>query len=173
MTRAVDQINEFLSEKDNKKYHYNNYVDADYKISSGSLNLDIALGGGFCAGAHRFTGVNEGGKTSCALSVAKNFQKHFKKDGMVVIIKSEGRLQKEMLDKIGVDQDPEKLFVFDCNIFEKVFELIRKLVLENEEDKKFLFIIDSVDALCRIGDIEKPFSAVSYTHLTLPTICSV
>ena len=77
---------------------------------------------------------------------------------MVVVVKSEGRLQKEMLDKIGVDQDPEKLFVFDCNIFEKVFELIRRLVFDNDEDKKFLFIIDSVDALCRLNDIDKPFA---------------
>ena len=157
MTKATDQISDFLSNKENKKYHYNDYADADYKISSGSLNLDIALGGGFCAGAHRFTGVNEGGKTSCALTVAKNFQNHFGKSGMVVIIKSEGRLQRGMLEKIGVNQDPEQLFIFDCNVFEKVFELIRTLVLENEEDKKFLFVIDSVDALCRINDMDKPF----------------
>lgn len=157
MTRAIDQINEFLSNKENKKYHYNGYADADYKISSGSLNLDIALDGGFCAGAHRLTGINEGGKTSCALTVAKNFQEHFKDDGIVVIVKSEGRLQNEMLDKLGIDRDPEKLFIFDCNIFEKVFELIRQLVLDNPEEKRFLFLIDSVDALCRIGDIDKPF----------------
>lgn len=158
MTKAIDHIQDFLSDKDNKKYHYNNYADADYRISSGSLNLDIALGGGLCAGAHRFTGINEGGKTSCALTVAKNFQQQFGDNGMVVVVKSEGRLQKEMLDKIGIDQDPEKLFVFDCNIFEKVFELIRRLVFDNDEDKKFLFIIDSVDALCRLNDIDKPFA---------------
>ena len=157
MTKTVDQINDFLSNKDNKKYHYNSYEDETYKIPSGSLNLDIALGGGFGAGAHRFTGINEGGKTSCALTVAKNFQDHFGKKGMVVVIKSEGRLQGDMLQKIGVNRDPENLFIFDCNIFEKVFELIRALVMENDEDKKFLFIIDSVDALCRINDIDKPF----------------
>ena len=109
MTRALDQINEFLADKENKKYHYNDYAEVDYKISSGSLNLDIAMGGGFCAGAHRLTGVNEGGKTSCALTVAKNFQDHFGTDGMVVIIKSEGRLRKEMLNKLELNQDPETI----------------------------------------------------------------
>jgi RecA/RadA recombinase len=158
MTRALDQINEFLANKENKKYHYNDYEEVDYKISSGSLNLDIAMGGGFGAGAHRLTGINEGGKTSCALTVAKNFQDHFGKDGMVVIIKSEGRLRKDMLDKLELNQDPERLFIFDCNIFEKVFELIRGLVLDNDDNKKFMFIIDSVDALCRINDIDKPFA---------------
>jgi hypothetical protein len=42
-------------------------------------------------------------------------------------------------------------------VFEKVFELIRMLVLENEEEKRYFFIIDSVDALCRQNDYDKPF----------------
>ena len=63
-----------------------------------------------------------------------------------------------MIERSGIDTDPEKFFCFDCNIFEKVFELIRELVFNNEEDKKYMFIIDSVDALCRVGDIDKPFA---------------
>jgi len=157
MSDTLKIIDDFLTDKDNKKYHYNNYEDAVYKISSGSINLDLALSGGFPSGAHRFTGVNEGGKTSCALTVAKNFQKHFGKKGMVVYIRSEGRLSPELLNRCGVDQDPERFFKFDCNIFEKVFQLIRTLVEENPDDKKYFFIIDSVDALCRINDFDKPF----------------
>ena len=60
--KTTDQIAKFLSDKDNQKYHYNFHEADDYKISSGSLNLDIALGGGLPSGAHRFTGINEGGK---------------------------------------------------------------------------------------------------------------
>lgn len=155
---TTDQIAKFLGDKDNKKYHYNFHNSEDYKISSGSLNLDIALGGGLPSGAHRFTGINEGGKTSCAMAFARNFQKHFGKSGMVIYIKSEGRFSSEMIERSGIDTDPEKFFVFDCNIFEKVFELVRELVFNNEDDKKYMFIIDSVDALCRIGDINKPFA---------------
>tara|TARA_B100000212_G_scaffold342604_1_gene331199 strand:+ start:4717 stop:5814 length:1098 start_codon:yes stop_codon:yes gene_type:complete len=156
-TATLDQINSFLSDKNNKKYHFNNFEDLNYKIPSGSINLDIALGGGLTPGAHRFTGVNEGGKTSCALGFAKNFQDHFGEDAMVVVIKSEGRLSQELLQRSGVDTSPERFFVFDCNIFEKVFELIRELVFNNEEKRKFMFIVDSVDALCRINDIDKGF----------------
>jgi len=157
MSETLNKIQNFLSDKDNKKFHYNHCEEEDYKISSGSINLDLALGGGFPSGAHRFTGVNEGGKTSCALTVAKNFQKHFGKDGMVVYIRSEGRLSPEVLSRSGIDTSEEKFFRFDCNIFEKVFQLIRMLVEENSENKKYMFIIDSVDALCRIGDFDKPF----------------
>ena len=64
VSSSSDQIQKFLDNKDNVKYHYNNYEDLHYKIPTGSLNFDLALDGGFTPGAHRFTGVNEGGKTS-------------------------------------------------------------------------------------------------------------
>jgi len=154
---SIEIIDKFLKDKDNSKYHYNYYEDLNYKISTSSLHLDLALNGGFPPGAHRFTGVNEGGKTSCALTVARNFQNFFGKDGMVIYIKSEGRLSPELLNRCGVDQDPDKFFRFDCNVYEKVFELLRELIQNNPDNKKYLFIIDSVDALCRVADFNKPF----------------
>ena len=45
MSKTLDQINKFLSDKENQKYHFNNFNEEEYKISSGSLNLDLALGG--------------------------------------------------------------------------------------------------------------------------------
>ena len=62
-----------------------------------------------------------------------------------------------MIARSGIDTSEERFFKFDCNVFEKVFELIRMLVKENEDDKKYMFIVDSVDALCRQNDYEKPF----------------
>ena len=132
---STQQIKNFLADKDNKKYHYNDHEEIDYKISSGSLNLDLALGGGLPAGVHRFTGVNEGGKTSCALAFARNFQNHFKKEAKVIYIKSEGRLSPEMIKRSGIDTSEEKFFKFDCNVFEKVFELVRLLVNDNADNK--------------------------------------
>lgn len=153
---TLGQIKKFLSDKDNKKYHYNDQEALDYKIPTGSLNLDLALDGGMTSGVHRFTGINEGGKTSCALSIAREFQNYFD-NGMVVLIMSEGRLSQNMLKRAGLDTSPEKFFRFDCNVFEKVFELIRMLVHDNPDDKKYFFLVDSIDALCRINDVDKPF----------------
>ena len=157
MSHTTTLIENFLKNKDNAKYHFNDYEELNYKISSGSLNLDLALNGGLCSGAHRFTGVNEGGKTSCALTVAKNFQEHWGEKGMVVYVKSEGRLSPEVLMRSGIDQSEDRFFRFDCNVYEKVFELLRELIYSNPDNKKYLFIIDSVDALCRVNDFNKPF----------------
>lgn len=158
MSKTTEQIEQFLNHKENKKFHFNHKEELNYQISSGSLNLDLALDGGLPAGVHRFTGINEGGKTSCALMFARNFQHEFPDDGMVVYVRSEGRLSPQSLKRSGIDTSPEKFFVFDCNVFEKVFELIRMLVNDNEDKKKFFFIIDSVDALCRENDYDKPFA---------------
>jgi RecA/RadA recombinase len=48
--------------KTNKEDHYNFEDEIDYKVSSGSLQFDMQLGGGFGPGLHRFVGMNEGGK---------------------------------------------------------------------------------------------------------------
>jgi RecA/RadA recombinase len=152
-----EKIEKFLKDKNNQKFHYNDLEELDYKIPSGSLTLDLELDGGLPAGVHRFTGPIEGGKTSCSLAVAKNFQDHFGKAGMVVYVRSEGRLDPRMIERCGINTNPDRFFKLDCNIFEKVFEFIRMLVTENDEKRKYLFIIDSVDALCRQNDFDKPF----------------
>ena len=88
----LQQIESYL--KQNAGDHYNYEEERDYSVSSGSLTLDIEMGGGIKPGIVRASGVAEGGKTSCALSFAKNFQKI--DNSMVVYIKSEGRLSKDI-----------------------------------------------------------------------------
>jgi RecA/RadA recombinase len=149
-----EQIESYLEQ--NKTDHYNFEKDYNYVVSSGSLILDLEMGGGINAGIVRFSGVSGGGKTSCALAFAKNFQNSIE-DSKVIYIRSEGRLPKEMLDRSGVDQDDEKWFCYDSNIFESAIGLIRNLVFQNEEDKRYMFIIDSMDALIRKEDNERQF----------------
>ena len=69
----LGQIQAYLN--DHKNDHYNFEEEIDYKVSSGSLQFDLQLGGGFGPGLHRFVGMNEGGKTSESLEVMRNFLK--------------------------------------------------------------------------------------------------
>ena len=150
--------------KSNKDDHYNFEEEVHYKVSSGSLNLDFVMGGGFCPGLHRFIGMNEGGKTSEALEVMKNFLKTVK-NSRGLLIKAEGRLSKEIQERSGVDfvGDPDlwkngNCFVFESNIFETVSELMLDLVRNNPENNKYLFILDSVDGLMPKNDACKTLS---------------
>jgi RecA/RadA recombinase len=159
---ASDRLLSFL--KDNKEDHYNFEDEIYYKVSTGSLNLDIATSGGLCPGLHRFIGMNEGGKTSEALEVAKNFLKTVD-CSRALLFKAEGRLSKEIKDRSGIKfvTDPKEwvdgtCFVFECNIFETVSELMKDLIQSNDEDKRYIFILDSVDGLITKGDKEKTLS---------------
>ncbi len=148
------QIQAYL--KNNKDDHYAFEEKTDYIISSGSLLLDIEMGGGIRPGIARLSGLSEGGKTSCALSFARNFQKTVK-NGYVVYIKSEGRLSKEIIERSGIDSSEDRWAIYPSNIYESVITMIRSLVKDNPNDTKYLFIIDSMDALVPRNDIDRPF----------------
>jgi RecA/RadA recombinase len=139
--------------KDNEGLHYNFEKQRLYTVSSGSLLLDIEMGGGIKPGVVRATGVTEGGKTSCGLSFARNFQKMEK--SMVIYVKAEGRLSDDLIQRAGIDTDPKKWFVFKCNIYETVINLIRQMVKDNPKDYRYMFVIDSMDALIPKNDMDK------------------
>lgn len=48
--------------KENEDSHFNFVQRDNYKVSTGSLKLDVKIGGGLASGIHRFMGVYEGGK---------------------------------------------------------------------------------------------------------------
>ena len=158
---SQEQMSSFL--KSNKDSHYNFEETIEYRVSSGSLLFDYKLGGVLTTGLHRFIGINEGGKTSCALQFMKNFLDHpSKRKGFY--IKAEGRLCKEMVERSGIkfvfsaDEWVEgTCFVFECNIHETVFDAFRELVLKNDENMRYFFLLDSVDGLIRKGDLDKTF----------------
>jgi RecA/RadA recombinase len=150
--------------KENKEDHYNFEEEIYYKVSTGSLNLDIATGGGLSPGLHRFLGMNEGGKTSEALEVTRNFLKTVD-NSRAFLFKAEGRLSKEIQERSGIKfiTNPEEwtdgtCFVFECNIFETVSELMKDLIQNNDENKRYIFILDSVDGLMTKGDSQKTLS---------------
>ena len=157
---ANEALKSFL--KQNEEHHYNFEEEIDYKVSSGSLKVDFELNGGLGPGLHRFIGMNEGGKTSEALEVMKNFLTMT--NSKAVYIKAEGRLSAEMKGRSGVNfvhSEEEwvegSCFVFDCNIYETVLDLMRVLVVRNPAATKYCFVLDSLDGLIMKSDLDKGF----------------
>jgi hypothetical protein len=159
--KSSDILSSFL--KQNAQDHYNFEQEIDYKVSSSSLQLDLHLGGGLGPGLHRFCGMNEGGKTSSALSFMKNFLENTPKS-KGFYIKAEGRLSKEMRERSGVnfvfsaeEWVEGTCFVFESNIYETVVDAMRQLVAKNDEGNVYFFLLDSVDGLISKGDLDKGF----------------
>lgn len=155
------KLEEYL--KENSKFHYALGEEIDYTIGSGSLVMDIEMGGGIRPGIIRSSGVTEGGKTSNALSFARNFQIAHPVQGQVIYIKSEGRLSKEMLERAGLIMDPARFRIIPTNDYEFVTDLMRTLIRENESGKLYFFIIDSLDALVPRNDLIKIASEANKT----------
>ncbi len=161
VTKSSDVLGSFL--KQNQSDHYNFEEAVDYKVSSGSLQLDLHLGGGLGPGLHRFVGMNEGGKTSAALSFMKNFLEKIP-NGKGFYIKAEGRLSNEMMKRSGIkfvfsaeEWQDGTCFVFESNIYETVVDVMRQLVAKNDESNLYYFLLDSVDGLISKGDLDKSF----------------
>ena len=87
----VDQIQAYLEQ--NKGDHYNFEEERSYVVSSGSLLMDIEMGGGIGPGVIRASGITEGGKTSCALAFAKTSKK-WTTQWLSILKPKEGSLKK-------------------------------------------------------------------------------
>ncbi len=155
-----DILVSYLKEKEQE--HYNFEPEINYKVSTGSLLLDIETGGGLGPGLHRFCGINEGGKTSQSLEIMRNFLTSVE-NSRAVLFKAEGRLSPEMKNRTGINfctdasewQDGT-CFVFESNIYETVFDLMKKLIQNSKgTNTKYLFVLDSVDGLQTKVDSEK------------------
>jgi len=155
------QLDEYL--KKNADYHYAGEEEIDYVVSSGSLIMDIEMGGGIRPGIIRSSGVTEGGKTSNALAFAKNFQDVNPENGQVIYIKSEGRLSKDIIERSGISTDESKFRVIPTNDYEFVIDMMRNLIRDNQEKKVYFFVIDSLDALVPRNDLLKSATEANKT----------
>jgi RecA/RadA recombinase len=171
------RIESLLEDKRFKGDHYNHLEKVSWVCSTGSLQLDLFLDGGIKPGFFRVSGEPESGKTSFALNVARIFQETIP-NGFVFYINAEGRLTDELVERSGVDTDEDKWCCFDSNILETSMGMVKELITENGQgqDKKeyrYLFVIDSTDALIKKADFGKKFdegqkvagSAVIFSHV--------
>jgi len=117
------------------------------RISSGSITLDIALGGGFPKGRIiEIYGPESSGKTTLALHAVAECQKA---GGQAAFIDAEHALDPEYAKIIGVNIDD--LLISQPDTGEQGLEICDTLVRSNAVD---IIIIDSVAALVPKAEIE-------------------
>lgn len=112
-------------------------------VSSGSLSLDIALGGGYPLGRLiELRGYESSGKTTLALTACKNIQEQTGK--AVLYIDRENALDMEYAESLGVDTSEEKFILCQPGFAEECLELMR----EGIKSKAFGgIVLDSVAAM--------------------------
>lgn len=110
-------------------------------ISTGSLSLDIALGGrGIPRGRiAEFFGPESSGKTTLALSVVAQAQKD---DGVAAFVDAEHALDPSWAKRVGVNL--ESLLVSQPDTGEQALDIVEMLVRTNAVD---VIVVDSVAAL--------------------------
>ncbi len=116
-------------------------------FSSGSLSLDLALGGGFPKGRIiEIYGPESSGKTTLALHAIAEMQKN---GGTAAFIDAEHALDPAYARKLGVDTD--NLLVSQPDNGEQALEICETLVRSNAVD---VVVVDSVAALVPQAEID-------------------
>lgn len=116
-------------------------------ISTGSISLDLALGGGIPRGrVTEIYGPESSGKTTLTLHIIAEAQK---KGGQCAFVDAEHALDPEYARRIGVDMN--NLLVSQPDSGEQALEITETLVRSNAVD---VIVIDSVAALTPKAEIE-------------------
>ncbi|MDD3480931.1 MAG: recombinase RecA [Patescibacteria group bacterium] len=143
---AVDQIEKQFGKGAIMRYGEASRVNVQM-IPTGSLSLDIALGGGVPKGRIvEIYGPESSGKTTLAYHVIAEAQKN---GGMAAFVDAEHALDPEYAKNIGVDI--EKLLISQPDTGEQALEIAETLVRSNAID---VLVIDSVAALVPRAEIE-------------------
>ncbi len=116
-------------------------------VSSGSISIDLALGGGWPRGrVVEIYGPESSGKTTLCLHAAAEFQKT---GGTVAFVDAEHALDPSYAEKVGVNVDDLLLSQPDSG--EQALEIVEALVRSGAVD---LIVVDSVAALTPRAEIE-------------------
>jgi recombination protein RecA len=143
---AVDQIKKQFGQGAIMQLGADHKIDVE-TFSSGSLGLDIALGGGIPKGRIvEIYGPESSGKTTLALHAVAEIQK---KGGTAAFIDAEHALDPVYAEKIGVKI--ADLLVSQPDNGEQALEIVETLVRSNAVD---LIVVDSVAALVPQAEIE-------------------
>jgi recombination protein RecA len=143
---AQEQINKQFGDGSIRRLGDTKTVDVELS-SSGSLSLDIALGGGYPRGRIlEIYGPESSGKTTLALHAIAEIQK---KGGTAAFIDAEHALDPAYARRLGVDTD--NLLVSQPDNGEQALEIAETLVRSNAVD---IVVVDSVAALVPQAEID-------------------
>lgn len=120
----------------------NNQTGVEF-VSSGSLSLDLALGGGYALGRMiELRGYESSGKTTLALTACRNVQEQTGK--AVLYIDRENAIDMDYVEALGVNTSPEMFILCQPGVAEECFEIMREAV-----KSKFIgaIVMDSVAAM--------------------------
>jgi len=143
---AMDQITKQFGDGSIMKLGEAKKVDVEL-LPSGSLSLDIALGGGYPKGRIiEIYGPESSGKTTLTLHAIAEIQKQ---GGTAAFIDAEHALDPAYAKRLGVDTD--NLLVSQPDNGEQALEICETLVRSNAVD---LIVVDSVAALVPQAEID-------------------
>jgi recombination protein RecA len=143
---AVDQIEKQFGKGSIMRLGENHTVDIE-TIPTGSLSLDLALGGGIPKGRIiEIYGPESSGKTTVCLHAVAEIQKS---GGTAAYVDAEHALDPVYAKKIGVDTS--NLLLSQPDSGEQALEVVETLVRSNAVD---VIVVDSVAALVPQAEIE-------------------
>ena len=143
---AIAQITKQFGDGSIMKLGDNRNIDVEL-LKSGSLSLDLALGGGYPKGRLiEIYGPESSGKTTLALHAIAEIQKT---GGQAAFIDAEHALDPSYAKRIGVDVD--NLLISQPDNGEQALEICETLVRSNAVD---LIVVDSVAALVPQAEID-------------------
>jgi recombination protein RecA len=143
---AQEQINKQFGDGAIRRLGDTKTVDVKL-FSSGSLSLDLALGGGYPKGRIlEIYGPESSGKTTLALHAIAEIQRN---GGTAAFIDAEHALDPAYARKLGVDTD--NLLVSQPDNGEQALEIAETLVRSNAVD---IVVVDSVAALVPQAEID-------------------
>lgn len=165
--QTKDEAQLILKERMKDETGHFNYIEPKtYKISTGSLNLDLEIGGGIQPSIIRCSGMAEAGKTSFSFNLVKIFLSDKTRKRRGIYFLSDKELSENLVSRSGVKlvEDLDNwvdgtCYVIRTNVYETVCNTIRDII--KIKDIEFIFVLDSMDNFAPKAALESEFGESS------------
>lgn len=140
---GIEELVSTLQKKFGKEIVAGNTSQEVTFISSGSMGLDLALGGGYPLGRIvELRGYESSGKTTLALTACASIQRQTGK--AIIYVDRENAIDMDYVEALGVDISPNKFILTQAGTAEECLEIIRESA---KSDAVGGIVMDSVAAM--------------------------